>query len=66
MAVQVVSYFMGLVPANSKDIIKLNDQVTNTEKWFTASEIVGSPAVKLDLSLRSPIILMPRQTDSLE
>lgn len=57
---------MGLVPSNSKDIVKLNDQVTNTEKWFTASEIGGSPAIKLGLSLRNPIILMPHQTDSLE
>lgn len=57
---------MGLVPNNSKDVVKVNDQVTNSEKWFTTSEIEGSPAVKLDLSLRKPIILMPRRTDSLE
>ncbi|KAK4786568.1 hypothetical protein SAY86_010401 [Trapa natans] len=63
---EVVSYFMGLVPSDSKDIVKLNDQATNTEKSFTASEIAGSPAMKLGLSLRSPIILMPRHTDSLD
>lgn len=63
---QVVSYFMGLVPNNSKAVVKLKDQVTNSEKWFTASEIEGSPAVKLDLSLRKPVILMPRRTDSPE
>ena len=57
---------MGLVPKDSKDVVKLKDQVTNSEKWFTTSEIEGSPALRLDLSLRKPIILMPRRTDSLE
>ena len=63
---KVVSYFMGLVPNNPKDVVKIKDQVTNSEKWFTTSEFEGSPAVKLDLSLRKPIILMPWRTDSLE
>ncbi|XP_022737877.1 uncharacterized protein LOC111290709 isoform X2 [Durio zibethinus] len=63
---EVISYFMGLVPKDSKDVVKLKDQVTNSEKWFTTSEIEGSPALKLDLSLRKPIILMPRRTDSLD
>lgn len=63
---QVVSYFVGLVPNNSKGVIQLKDQVTNSEKLFTTSEIEGSPAVKLDVSLRKPIILMPRRTDSIE
>ncbi|XP_037495569.1 uncharacterized protein LOC105636609 isoform X2 [Jatropha curcas] len=61
---EVVNYFMGLVPNNSKGVVKLKDKVTNSEKSFTTSEIEGSPALKLDLSLRKPIILMPRRTDS--
>ncbi|KAJ8763967.1 hypothetical protein K2173_003749 [Erythroxylum novogranatense] len=61
---EVVSYFTSLVPENSKSVVKLQDQVTNSEKWFTTSEIEGSPAFKLDLSLTKPIILMPRRTDS--
>ncbi|XP_058190168.1 uncharacterized protein LOC131307586 isoform X5 [Rhododendron vialii] len=63
---EVASYFMGLVPSNSKDVVKIKDQVTNSEKWFTTSEFEGSPALKMDLSLRKPIILMPRRTDSLD
>lgn len=63
---QVISYFMGLVPTDSKDVIRVKDQVTNSEKWFTTSEIEGSPAVKLDLSLNKPIILMPKRTNSIE
>ncbi|KAF5735104.1 hypothetical protein HS088_TW15G00604 [Tripterygium wilfordii] len=61
---EVVSYFMGLVPNDAKSAVKLRDQVTNSEKWFTTSEVEGSPAIKLDLSLKKPIILMPRRTDS--
>ncbi|XP_077244890.1 pleckstrin homology (PH) domain-containing protein [Tasmannia lanceolata] len=63
---EVASYFMGLVPSNAKKVVKIKDQVTNLEKWFTTSEIEGSPALKLDLSLRNPIIVMPRRTDSLD
>ncbi|XP_024994007.1 uncharacterized protein LOC112527539 isoform X2 [Cynara cardunculus var. scolymus] len=63
---EVISYFMGLVPNNSVDVVKVKDQVTDSEKWVKTSEIEGSPAVKLDLSLRKPIILMPRRTDSLD
>lgn len=63
---QIVSYFTGLAPGKSKNAVKGKDQVTDSEKWFTTSEIEGSPAVKLDLSLRKPIIWMPRQTNSVE
>lgn len=63
---EVVGYFMGLVPNTPKSVIKVTDEVTNSEKWFSASEIEGSPAVKFDLSLKKPIILMPRRTDSLD
>lgn len=63
---QVISYFMGLVPSDPKDVIRIKDQVTNSEKQLTRSEIEGSPAVKLDLSLNKPIILMPKRTDSIE
>ncbi|KAF9624988.1 hypothetical protein IFM89_016808 [Coptis chinensis] len=61
---EIVSYFMGLVPKDTKGVVKLKDQVTNSEKWFSTTEIDGSPALKLDLSLRKPIIVMPRRTDS--
>ncbi|ERN15489.1 uncharacterized protein LOC18443778 [Amborella trichopoda] len=63
---EVLSYFLGLVPRNKQNVVKLKDQVTNSEQWFTTSEIEGSPALKLDLSLRKPIILMPKRTDSLD
>lgn len=61
---EIVGYFMGLTPKDSNNAVKLQDRVTNSEKWFTKSEIEGSPALRLDLSLNKPIIIMPRKTDS--
>nr|AFN89138.1 vacuolar protein sorting 13 [Mesembryanthemum crystallinum] len=63
---EVVSYLTDLAPNASNGVVKLTDQVTDAEKWFTTSEIEGAPAVKLDLSLTKPIIVMPRRTDSLD
>ncbi|KAK1261313.1 hypothetical protein QJS04_geneDACA008707 [Acorus gramineus] len=63
---EIASYFLGLASSNSKNIVKLKDQVTNSEKWFTTTEIEGSPALKLDLTLSKPIIVMPRKTDALD
>ncbi|XP_051144600.1 uncharacterized protein LOC127260739 isoform X2 [Andrographis paniculata] len=63
---EVISYFMGLVPYSPKDVVQIKDQVTNSEKWLTRSEIEGSPALKLDLSLNKPIILMPQRTNSID
>ncbi|KAG0473067.1 hypothetical protein HPP92_014924 [Vanilla planifolia] len=61
---EVTSYFMGLVPRNSETFVKLKDHGTNSEKQFPTSEIQGSPALKLDLLLSRPIILMPKRTQS--
>lgn len=61
---ELVGYFMALTPKDSNNAVKLQDRVTNSEKWFTKSEIEGSPALRLDLSLSKPIIIMPRRTDS--
>ncbi|WOL09557.1 hypothetical protein Cni_G18310 [Canna indica] len=63
---EVINYFMGLVPSNTEAVVKLKDQVTNSEKWVSKSDIEGSPAIKLDLLLSRPIILMPRQTESMD
>lgn len=63
---QIIGYFMGLVPRNVDSIVKLKDNVTDSEKWISKTDIDGSPACKLELSLSRPIILMPRSTNSLE
>eukprot|EP01018_Ginkgo_biloba_P007916 Gb_35998 [translate_table: standard] len=61
---ELIGYFMGLTPKESNSVVKLKDRMTNSEKCFTESEIEGLPALKLDLSLNKPIIVMPRRTDS--
>ena len=63
---QVISYFMGLVPKSSDGVVKLKDDVTNSEKWVSKTDMEGSPALKLDVSFSRPIIVMPRETDSAE
>ncbi|XP_073000916.1 uncharacterized protein [Typha latifolia] len=62
----IISYFMGLVPRSAETVVKLKDHVTDSEKWVSKTDIEGSPALKLDLSLNRPVILMPRKTDSLD
>ncbi|RLN19158.1 hypothetical protein C2845_PM02G19660 [Panicum miliaceum] len=61
---EIISYFMGLVPKSSDGVVKLKDDVTNSEKWVSKTDMEGSPALKLDVSFSRPIICMPRETDS--
>ncbi|XP_062205491.1 uncharacterized protein LOC133907454 isoform X2 [Phragmites australis] len=61
---EIISYFMGLVPKSSDGAVKLKDDVTNSEKWVSKTDMEGSPALKLDVSFSRPIIVMPRETDS--
>lgn len=65
-SLQIISYFMGLVPKSSDGVVKLKDDVTNSEKWVSKTDMEGSPALKLDVSFSRPIIVMPRETDSAE
>lgn len=66
VCVQIISYFMGLVPKSSDGVVKLKDNVTNSEKWVSKTDMEGSPALKLDVSFSRPIIVMPRGTNSYE
>ncbi|KAL2636221.1 hypothetical protein R1flu_007700 [Riccia fluitans] len=61
---EISSYFMGFVPQDSGYVVKLKDRFGDVEKFFTQSEIEGQPALKLDLSLSKPVIIMPRSTRS--
>ncbi|WVZ57683.1 hypothetical protein U9M48_008037 [Paspalum notatum var. saurae] len=61
---ETVNYFMGLVPKSSDAVVKLKDNVTDSEKWVSKTDMEGSPALKLDVSFSRPIIVMPRETDS--
>lgn len=61
---ELSAYFMGLVPQSSGYVVKIDNKVTNVEKFFTQSEVEGSPAIKLDVSLSKPIIVLPCETNS--
>ncbi|KAF8689392.1 hypothetical protein HU200_041935 [Digitaria exilis] len=61
---EIITYFMGLVPKSSDGVVKLKDDVTNSEKWVSKTDMEGSPALKLDVSFSRPIIVMPRETNS--
>ncbi|PNT67930.1 hypothetical protein BRADI_3g33740v3 [Brachypodium distachyon] len=61
---EITGYFMGLVPKSSDGIVKLKDNVTNSEKWVSKTDMEGSPALKLDVSFSRPIIVMPHDTNS--
>jgi vacuolar protein sorting-associated protein 13A/C len=41
-------------------LVKLEDWVTNVEKFFTQLEIEGQPSLKIDFSLMKPISIMAR------
>ena len=66
LSLQITGYFLGLVPKSSDGVVKLKDNVTNSEKWVSKTDIEGSPALKLDVSFSRPIIVMPHDTNSHE
>ncbi|XP_073352999.1 uncharacterized protein [Aegilops tauschii subsp. strangulata] len=61
---ELTGYFMGLVPKSNDGVVKLKDNVTNSEKWVSKTDMEGSPALKLDVSFSRPIIVMPHDTNS--
>uniref|UniRef100_A0A452YVA9 Uncharacterized protein n=1 Tax=Aegilops tauschii subsp. strangulata TaxID=200361 RepID=A0A452YVA9_AEGTS len=63
---ELTGYFMGLVPKSNDGVVKLKDNVTNSEKWVSKTDMEGSPALKLDVSFSRPIIVMPHDTNSHE
>ena len=57
---------MGMAPQSPGNIVKINNKVTDVEKLFTQSEVEGSPAIRFDVTLTKPILIMPRDTSSIE
>ena len=66
MLLQVTAYFMGLATPHTEEVIKLVDKVGGLEWLIKKYEIDGSSAIKLDLSLDTPIIIIPRNSMSKE
>lgn len=63
---QITAYFVALATPQTTQVVTVVDKVGGTEKLIQESDVEGSSAVKLDFSLDTPIIIMPRSSDSQE
>ncbi|XP_028051145.1 uncharacterized protein LOC114255802 isoform X2 [Camellia sinensis] len=61
---EITTYFMELATPHTEEAIKLVDKVGGFEWLINKYEIDGSSALKLDLSLDTPIIIVPRNSMS--
>ncbi|XAR56952.1 hypothetical protein NMG60_11024929 [Bertholletia excelsa] len=61
---EITAYFMELATPHTGEAIKLVDKVGGFEWLIHKYEIDGSTAVKLDLSLDTPTIIVPRNSMS--
>lgn len=59
---EIMAYFMELATPHTEEAIKLVDKVGDFEWWIQKYEIDGASALKLDLSLDTPIIIIPRHS----
>lgn len=63
---QITVYFMELATPRTEEAIKLVDKVGGFEWFIQKYEIDGATALKLDLSLDTPMIIVPRDSTSKE
>ncbi|PPS16895.1 hypothetical protein GOBAR_AA03703 [Gossypium barbadense] len=63
---EITVYFMELATPHTEEVIKLVDKVGDFEWLIQKSEIDGAAALKLDLTLDTPIIIVPRNSTSNE
>ncbi|GKV06822.1 hypothetical protein SLEP1_g18658 [Rubroshorea leprosula] len=61
---EITAYFMELATPHTEDVIKLVDKVGDFEWLVQKYEIEGAAALKLDLSLDTPIIIVPGNSTS--
>ncbi|XP_071939359.1 uncharacterized protein [Coffea arabica] len=61
---EITAYFMELATPHTEEAIKLVDKVGGIEWLIQKYEIDGASAIKLDLSLDTPIIIVPRNSTS--
>lgn len=59
-------YFMELASPHTEEAIKLVDKVGGFEWLIQKCEIDGAASLKLDLTLDTPIIIVPRNSISKE
>jgi vacuolar protein sorting-associated protein 13A/C len=63
---EFTSYFMELATPHTEEAIKFIDKVGGFEWLIQKYEIDGASAIKLDLSLDTPIIIVPKNSQSKE
>lgn len=63
---QITAYLMELAPPRPEEAIKLVDKVAGIEWLIQKYEVDGAAAIKFDLTLDNPIILVPRNSSSKE
>lgn len=61
---EVTAYFTGLATPQAQQAIQVVDKVGGMEWLIQQSEIDGSPSLKLDVSLDTPIIIVPQHSMS--
>ncbi|PKA57778.1 hypothetical protein AXF42_Ash015155 [Apostasia shenzhenica] len=61
---EITSYFMGLATPHTEEVIKLVDKVGGIEWLIQKYEMDGTSALKLDLSLDTPVIIVPKNSMS--
>ncbi|KAL8205058.1 hypothetical protein R6Q57_010681 [Mikania cordata] len=61
---EISAYFVRLAAPNTEEAIKFVDKVGGFEWLIHKYEMDGSAALKLDLSLETPIIVVPRNSSS--
>ncbi|RAL47445.1 hypothetical protein DM860_013410 [Cuscuta australis] len=63
---EITAYFMGLATPHTEEAIKFVDKVGGLEWFIEKYEIDGATAIKLDLSLDTPLIIVPGSSTSEE
>ncbi|CAM6102066.1 unnamed protein product [Calypogeia fissa] len=63
---EITAYFYALATPQVQQVIMVVDKVGGIEKLVQQSDMEGAPAVKLNVSLDTPIIIMPRNSQSQE
>ncbi|XP_058093613.1 uncharacterized protein LOC131239768 [Magnolia sinica] len=61
---EITAYFMELATPHTEEAIRFVDKVGDFEWLIQNCEIEGASAIKLDLSLDTPIIIVPRSSTS--
>ncbi|CAN4121397.1 unnamed protein product [Withania somnifera] len=61
---EITAYFMELATPHTEEAIKLVDKVGGIEWLIQKYEVDGASAIKLDLSLDTPLIIIPRNSRS--